>query len=261
MIAHYELERRLADRLRAASREDRAQLYAEVYAELFGGLPDHPQKHANAEVRAKTIAGQVSQLKTLLTQESVYLEVGCGTAAVPFALASSAKEVLGLDVTDVLIDYTFAPANFRFVRTSGVKVPLPDASIDLAHSDQLMEHLHVEDAEAQLAEIYRVLKPGGRYIMTTPSHITGPHDISVYFDDVATGFHMREYDYGSIEAMLRQAGFRRMQFPIVVRGRWLVTVPYPLLCGLERVVERLPSRLRQHPISHLVMGIVAVATK
>jgi len=46
LIAHYELERRLADRLRAASRDERSQVYAEVYSELFNSLPDHPQKTA-----------------------------------------------------------------------------------------------------------------------------------------------------------------------------------------------------------------------
>jgi hypothetical protein len=47
LIAHYELERRLADRLRAASRDERSRLHhAEVYSELFNSLPDHPQKAA-----------------------------------------------------------------------------------------------------------------------------------------------------------------------------------------------------------------------
>ena len=37
---HYELERRLADRLRNGTREERAALYGEVYEELFRSLPD-----------------------------------------------------------------------------------------------------------------------------------------------------------------------------------------------------------------------------
>jgi predicted SAM-dependent methyltransferase len=54
----------------------------------------------------------------------------------------------------------FASSNFRFVKTSGVEIPLADASVGLAHSDQLMEHLHIDDAEPQLREVYRILKPG-----------------------------------------------------------------------------------------------------
>ena len=91
----------------------------------------------------------------------MYLEIGCGDASLPFALSGITREVLGLDVTDALVDFAAAPANFRFLKTDGVAIPLADNSVDLAHSDQLMEHLHVEDAEAQLREIHRVLRPGG----------------------------------------------------------------------------------------------------
>jgi predicted SAM-dependent methyltransferase len=34
-------------------------------------------------------------------------------------------------------------------------------SVDLAYSNQLMEHLHPDDASEQLANVYRALKPGG----------------------------------------------------------------------------------------------------
>ena len=40
---HYEVERELSDRLRAASAEERATLYGEVYDELFRRVEDHPQ--------------------------------------------------------------------------------------------------------------------------------------------------------------------------------------------------------------------------
>jgi len=39
--AHYEIERQLADRLRAAPKEARRQLYSEVYDELFERVADH----------------------------------------------------------------------------------------------------------------------------------------------------------------------------------------------------------------------------
>jgi ubiquinone/menaquinone biosynthesis C-methylase UbiE len=110
------------------------------------------------------------------------------------------------------VDFAAAPANFRFLKTDGVEIPLAENCVGLAHSDQLMEHLHVEDAEAQLREIHRVLRPGGRYVCKTPNKVTGPHDISTYFDDVATGFHMREYDYRSLRPLMLQAVSARLSF-------------------------------------------------
>jgi hypothetical protein len=52
----------------------------------------------------------------------------------------------------------------------------------------------------------------------------------VFFDEVATGMHMREYDYGSLRALMLQAGFRPVEFPLVVAGYWLATPPYRGCC-------------------------------
>jgi SAM-dependent methyltransferase len=260
LIAHYELERGLADRLRAGSQGERSWLYGEVYSKLFDSLPDHPQKTTN-ELPAKRVADRKRLLGPLLKPDAVYLEVGCGTAALPFAMAGLAAEVLGLDVTDALIDFAAAPANFRFVKTEGVEIQLADNSVDLAHSDQLMEHLHVEDAEPQLREINRILKPGGEYLCATPSRVTGPHDISVFFDEVATGFHMREYDYRSLRDLFLRTGFSRVRFPLVIRGFRLATPPYPVLRGIELALQAAPARLRRGRLAGIVMGITALATK
>lgn len=261
LIVHYELERRLADRLRAAaSRDERSRLYAEVYLELFNSLPDHPQRKAGSS-RPDRVARQVRLLKPLMQRGGVYLEIGAGDAMLPYALSGIASEVLGLDVTDALVDFTAAPANFRFVKTDGVGIPLADNSVDLANSDQLMEHLHVEDAKDQLREIHRVLRRGGHYVCTTPSVVTGPHDISALVDDVATGMHMREYDYRSLRALMLKAGFRRVEFPLVIAGYRLATLPYRLMRGIEWALQRLPARLRRNRLADVLMGITAIATK
>jgi SAM-dependent methyltransferase len=112
-------------------------------------------------------------LRPLLKPGRCILEIGCGSAALPFALADVSGESIGL-VTDALIDFTPAPSHFRFVTTSGVGIPLADASIGLAHSDRLMEHLDIDDAEPQIREVYRILKPGwDRHSNFTPARWRG----------------------------------------------------------------------------------------
>jgi ubiquinone/menaquinone biosynthesis C-methylase UbiE len=260
LVAHYKLERRLADRLRVSSQGERSSLYGEVYSNLFDSLPDHPQK-TSIRAPARRVADRVRLLGPLLTPNAVYLEVGCGNAALPFALSSIAGEVLGLDVTDVLIDYASAPLNFRFVKTEGVDIPLADNSVDFAHSDQLMEHIHTEDAVPQLREISRILKPGGQYLCATPSRVTGPHDISVFFDEVATGFHMREYDYRSLRDLFLSTGFSHVCFPLVARGIRFATPPYQVLRGIELALQAAPARLRRSRVAEVIMGVTALATK
>lgn len=242
LIAHYTLERELTDRLRQASPEARGRMYTEVYRELFTSLPDHPQK----EVRRGDVNRRDSefyQIANELKPNSVFLEIGCGDAAFGFTVAKTVRTVYGLDVTDTLIDFESAPSNFRYLATDGIDIPLPGEKIDFAYSNQVIEHLHPEDAAKQLAEVYRVLKPGARYTCITPSRLTGPHDISCYFDYDATCLHLQEYDYAALRSLFRAAGFRHFSCSVWTRGRQIV-LPYWVLRTLEHILLRLPSSTR-----------------
>jgi SAM-dependent methyltransferase len=262
-VAHYVLERELSDRLRHAPPEARSTLYTEVYRELFASLPDHPQRRSHQDVVAQ-VGLQLRRIAGRLQPGCVFLELGCGDAALGFAVAGRVRTVYGLDVTDALIDFAGAPPNFRFLGTAGVEIPLPDAEVDLAYSNQLMEHLHPDDAVDQLTEVHRVLKSGGHYVCITPSRVTGPHDVSCYFDYAATCLHLREYDYGMLRALLRGAGFRDFSCSASIRGRE-VTFPYPLIRAAERSLLLLPSSLRANLTSfgavQAILGLTVVAVK
>jgi SAM-dependent methyltransferase len=242
LAVHYMLERQLAERLREAPSSERARVYSEVYSELFASLPDHPQHAAERASQSQRVAAQLAMLLPLLSGGRRYLEIGCGDAAVTFAMASHVRQAFGLDVTDALIHHSTAPENFRFLRTDGVHIPLPSASVDLAYSNQLMEHLHPDDAEAQLREVARVLAPGGLYLCRTPNRLTGPHDISAYFDYQATGFHLREYDYRSLRRLMKASGFASVRF--VVGGRRRLPMPYALAASMETGLDSLSPELR-----------------
>jgi hypothetical protein len=99
---HYELERRLADRLRHAGREERSRLYREVYNELFRELPDHPQlrKKQDPARRAMEVASERQLLARFVGSDSTLLEIGAGDCALSFAMAKVAKTVLAVDVSD-----------------------------------------------------------------------------------------------------------------------------------------------------------------
>jgi len=55
----------------------------------------------------------------------------------------------------------------RKVVAYGEAIPLPDASIDVITSEHIAEHL--QDPQAVLREAYRLLRPGGKFIFTTPN--------------------------------------------------------------------------------------------
>src|SRR5260221_4376080 len=129
VLAHYVLERELSDRLRRASREARSLVYTEVYRALFTRLPDHPQRRPSRDGLAR-VDEQLRQIASQLQPQSVFLEIGCGDAALGFAAARQVHTAYGLDVTDALIDFSAAPPNFRFRRTGGIEIPLPTGEVD-----------------------------------------------------------------------------------------------------------------------------------
>lgn len=265
LCAHYELERRLAARLRAATPEERSRLYGEVYAELFASMPDHPQHTAQPENRLGRVDNQIRNIRPWLTPDAVFLEIGCGDAAMSFRVSPLVSAAYGLDVTGAMVPAQTAPPNFHFLLSDGRSVKLADETVDLAFSDQLMEHLHHDDAQVQLREILRVLKPGGRYWISTPSRLTGPHDISRYFAYEAQGFHLKEYDYASLAQALQQAGFRQVRYYIGRGGLRQFRLPTILATAIEGAMGLLPpaprSRLTDHRLAALLFGINALAVK
>jgi len=205
----------------------------------------------------------VQYIAPFLDKNGSFAEIGCGDAAVSFAVAPLVHDVIGIDVQDKLIDYARAPANFRFVKLAdGVTFPIESASIDVVSSDQLLEHLHPQDVRAQLREITRVLKPGGRYICTTPSAVTGPHDITMYFGYTAAGLHLKEYTYREIRDLFREAGFRHVAAALRILGRQII-VPVGLSILAERMLLSLPrsmrSKLGRTRIVDRAMGITVIA--
>jgi SAM-dependent methyltransferase len=243
---HYEVERELANRLRSAGPAERLSLYRTVYNELFLRVPDHPQlwRKQGGEVQREHVGRQLALLRRFLKPEHVYLEVGAGDCDLAAVVAAQVRHVYAVDVSDEIAGGKARPANFSLVLTDGVRIDVPPESVDVAYSHQLLEHLHPDDAAAQLAEIYRALRPGGRYVCTTPHRYSGPHDISKYFAPVAQGFHLKEYSYGELRRLFRRAGFVATNAWAGVKGRYF-RVPNAVAFCLEGMLGGWPAGLRK----------------
>ncbi len=264
--AHYDVERRLAQRLREADKRQRRTLYTVLYDDLYRALPDHPQVRVKASptVRSAQVAKLVARLERYVGPATTFLEIGPGDCALAVALAPRCAFVHAVDVTDQAVDVPVVPANFALHISDGTTIPLASDSVDVAFSDQLMEHLHPDDAIDQLREIRRVLKPGGAYLCVTPNRLSGPHDVSRFFSDVAEGFHICEYTNGELAALMRRVGFRHVAVALPVRGR-LVATPPAALVALEAMLGFLPAGLRRRcartPAIRGVLGARVLARK
>jgi SAM-dependent methyltransferase len=129
------------------------------------------------------------------------------------------------------------------LRFNGLDIPLPDESIDVAFSDQVIEHLHPDDASQQVLSIHRVLKSGGLYICITPNRLYGPHDISKFFDTVATGLHLKEYTVTDLARLCRRAGFAKVQAYTTTASISRLRIPLKMVTSAERFLEMLPRRV------------------
>jgi SAM-dependent methyltransferase len=254
ILHHYRVERELADRLRHSTAEERMRLYGPVYDELFRRVPDHPQLHRKGDGGAARVGMALALLAPFLHRNATFLEVGAGDCAVSFAVAQRVAKVYAVDVSEVVTASADRPANFELRLSDGCSIPAPPASIDIAYSNQLIEHLHPDDALAQTHNVLQALRPGGAYVCTTPHPYTGPHDISLYFDEESTGLHLKEYTYRELANLFRAAGFSRLGLLTGGRG-YYVRLPLGPVLGIEAGLAVLPRRARRWLAGHMPLRL------
>lgn len=257
------MERGIAQRLKSADRERRKQIYSTMYDELFAEVPDHPRltRRSDPQATEEMNRRKLCLLTPFLKPTGSFLEFGPGDCRFSFHMAGRVKEVYAVDIADQIGPGVKRPANFELVVYNGYDLDLPENSIDVAFSDQLIEHLHPEDTEHHFRLVRRVLKPGGVYTFRTPHRVTGPHDVSRYFSSEAECFHLKEWTYGELAALLKGLGYRSIESYWFGRGR-LVKLPltaFRLAETFMRVVP--PARRQQGRIRYLVPGISIAAYK
>ena len=267
ILQHYELEKALASQLKSASHSERRILYTQLYDELFSKIPHHPQfqRKTDTEASKLEVERKFRLVKDYLKLETTFVEVGSGDCHFSFHVAGLVKKVIAVDVSpNITRNESSLPKNFELRISDGSNIPVPDNSASVVYSNQLMEHLHPEDALVQLGEIYRCLSPEGVYICITPSRVAGPHDISKYFSPVAEGFHLHEYTNAELSKLFQRAGFSRLASYIGGQGYYL-RAPGGLVRFVEGIVGRLPDRLRTSVAGFFpvraILGVILVATK
>jgi SAM-dependent methyltransferase len=260
---HYQVEKGLADQLRGApSRAERARIYETMYDTLFAAVPDHPRRRpaAFADLVARRNARTARLLGRWLTPRTRVLMVGAGDCSLAHLVCARARSVHGLEITDASARPE-SPDNFLLVLYDGFEFPFAEGSFQFAFSDQLVEHLHPDDAVYHFRSVLRTLAPGGTYLFRTPHRFNGPHDISRYFTDGdPEGFHLKEWTYRELNATLAACGYDAITAVWHTRGR-SVRMPVPVATALEAVLDRLPRRLKRRVSVYFFPSIVAAARK
>jgi SAM-dependent methyltransferase len=130
------------------------------------------------------------------------LEAGCGEGYGADLLASVARRVVAVDYDAA----TVAHVRDRYPRVAVLAanlaaLPMPDASVDVVVNFQVIEHLW--DQPQFVRECLRVLRPGGRLLMSTPNRIT----FTPGSDVPVNPFHTRELNAAELRELLSDGGF------------------------------------------------------
>jgi arsenite methyltransferase len=106
-------------------------------------------------------------------QGEVCVDLGSGRGTDVLRMAESVGEagfIYGIDISDGMLDKArrnaekFGVSNVRFVQSELEKVDLPDQMADLVISNCTLNH--AADKQAVWNEIYRILKKGGRFVIS-----------------------------------------------------------------------------------------------
>jgi SAM-dependent methyltransferase len=85
------------------------------------------------------------------------------------------------------------------LRADATRLPVADASLDLVVAFDVLEHL--DDDDAAVREVFRVLRPGGHYVVAVPCDpaLWSAHDEAVG--------HVRRYTRPTLTSLLVRGGF------------------------------------------------------
>lgn len=134
--------------------------------------------------------------------EALTLEVGCGEGYGVELLSRRIGSVVGLDVDARAVRHAaqkYGAPNRRFEGFDGMRIPFSAGHFGAVLSFQVIEH--VDAAADFVAELSRVLEPGGVAYLTTPNRLLRLAPGEAPWNR----HHVREYDPPEFEALLRAA--------------------------------------------------------
>ncbi|VAX20408.1 hypothetical protein MNBD_NITROSPINAE01-1930 [hydrothermal vent metagenome] len=169
------------------------------------------------------------------------LDVGCNTGRGGEVLKGLNSELLitGLDCVASRLESLPKSVYQLAVNSFSNQMGLADSSFDVIVAGEFIEHLRDDDVEPTLNEFFRILRAGGRLLLTPPNpaylrlKLTG--------GSVTGGAHLSEHSHVDLKRKLQEIGFSNVK-----------------ICGSGRVSKILGSRF---PFLSVYGSYLAVADK
>jgi hypothetical protein len=231
---HYLVEKAIAERLKLANREERKQICATMYDELFSKVPDHPllTRREGAELTRRANESKSALVRRRLEKSMTFVEFAPGDCQFAFELCKHVDHVYGVDISDQSGRVKSAPENFTLIIYGGY-------------------HLEM---------VYSLLKSGGFYVFRTPQYHSGPHDVSRSFSNEPECFHLKEWTYSELMVLLKEVGYGKLRAYWTAKD-FSIRLPYAYFSLCDALLRRFPKRRLRRLAKLLMPCICIVAVK
>ncbi|NJE10432.1 class I SAM-dependent methyltransferase [Thermococcus sp. MAR1] len=178
------------------------------------------------------------------------LDLGCGTGNYTLELKKRGFDVIGLDASEGMLGVARSKG-LSCIKGDAYSLPFPDESFDLVLSVTMFEFLH--EPEKAVAEINRVLKPGGEVLIATMNG----RSAWFFFKRLKSLFVETAYRYArfytptELEGLLRNEGF------VDVESAGVIYFPsfWPFFTLAERVDRKFHRRCKDIAAFIAVRGV------
>ncbi len=149
------------------------------------------------------------------------LDIGTRFGSLPnHMMRDGWEECVGIDIDAEALDQgrdTYPRLRDRLMHYDGTRLPFKDGDFDVVTMFDVLEH--IPDVPAFLAEIRRVLRPGGLFVFQTPNILTNiPWEIVHQRSwTLWKSYHCSLQTYFSLKRLLQCAGFHNVsicKYPI-----------------------------------------------
>ncbi|WP_457095919.1 methyltransferase domain-containing protein [Lysobacter sp. P5_B9] len=164
------------------------------------------------------------------------LDVGCNTGRGGRILKERRPHlrIAGMDAVQSRVQSLSSEVYSDRLHGLSTQIPSVDDSFDAVLAGEFIEHLYFSDVLSTLGEMFRVLRVGGRLLLTTPN----PGDIKrrLRGRSILGGAHVSQHHPDSLKSLLRMSGFSNVRVhgsgkvtrylgsraPLVLYGSYLI---------------------------------------
>ncbi len=216
-------------------------------------LVGHP--HPIGRLRAKVALKYIEKLKTI--------DVGCGEGIYVIELSKRGLDMTGIDDHRESIIHArekckLSCVNPKLYIAGAEKIPAKRGEYEQAICFDVIEH--VKDPNKVLKEINRILKLGGKLILTVPNRLYLKDSIIPYdFENHIKAIGHIRYGYFHIElkSLLEKNGFRTTEYEYYYKffSRFIIEIFYSIL-GSKRIQEGRKGMYKHSILSLIVFALL-----